>query len=60
LVRLWAAAGVLVYALARGLSDFADHGYNVLAELGDRGKEGIAVPPVQGHRRAPRGGRISP
>lgn len=33
LVRLWCTAGVLVYALARGMSRFADHGYEVLGRL---------------------------
>lgn len=37
LVRLWCTAGVLVYSLARGLKDFAAHGYRVLAQL-----EGVA------------------
>lgn len=32
-VRLWATAGVLVYSLALGLREFAQHGYRRLAEL---------------------------
>lgn len=33
LVRLWTTAGVLVYALARELHEFANHGYTVLGKL---------------------------
>jgi hypothetical protein len=32
-VRLWITCGVLVYSLARGLDEFAAHGYQRLAEL---------------------------
>lgn len=33
MVRLWTTCGVLVYALARGLTEFAAHGYRRLAGL---------------------------
>ncbi|MDQ3576703.1 MAG: phosphotransferase [Actinomycetota bacterium] len=36
LVRLWTTVGVLVYALSRGLPDFAAHGYAVLRQLEHR------------------------